>query len=99
MRLNTDQINIIRRVVREEAGEGVVVRLFGSRLADAARGGDIDLLLQSAGVIENPALFSARISARLMRALGGRHVDVLLGAPNLKTLPIHRLAVTDGVLL
>ncbi len=98
MRLTAEQIDIIRRVVRAEAGADTTVRLFGSRLDDAARGGDIDLLLQIPHPVENPALVSARIAAKLIRAMGGRHVDVVLAAPNLRVLPIHRHAMT-GVLL
>lgn len=92
MRLTVEQAETIRRIVREEAGSAVTVRLFGSRLDDAARGGDIDLLLQIPHAVERPALFGARIAAKLMRALHGRHVDVLLAAPNLKVLPIHEVA-------
>lgn len=99
MRLTTEQANTIRHIAREEAGADSVVRLFGSRLDDAARGGDIDLLLETSHPIDNPALFSARIAARLMRVLGGRHVDVLLSAPNLETLPIHAIAAREGVRL
>lgn len=98
MRLTAAQATAIRRIVGEEAGDDVVVRLFGSRLDDNARGGDIDLLLQMPRPIESPALFSARVAARLIRALDGRHVDVVLAAPNLGTLPIHEHAA-EGVLL
>ncbi|MDP2811219.1 MAG: nucleotidyltransferase domain-containing protein [Rhodocyclaceae bacterium] len=99
MRLTAEQARTIRRIADEEAGAESVVCLFGSRLDTAARGGDIDLLLQMPRAIDNPALFSARIAARLMRALGGRRVDVLLSAPNLKMLPIHEIAAAEGVRL
>lgn len=99
MRLTASQVNTIRRVASEEAGAESVVRLFGSRLDAAARGGDIDLLLEIPYPVDNPALLSARLAARLMRALGGRHVDVLLAAPNLETFPIHELALAEGVRL
>ena len=98
MRLTAVQIDTIRRVIHEEAEGDVTVRLFGSRLDDEARGGDIDLLLQTRHAIERPALFSARIAARLIRALGGRHVDILLDAPNLQRLPIHEHAMKGAVL-
>jgi len=97
MRLTTEQADTIRRVTREEAGDSIVIRLFGSRLDNNARGGDIDLLLEAPGPIENPALLSSHIAARLIRALGGRHVDVVLSAPNLKLLPIHAHAIAEGV--
>ncbi|MDA8256999.1 MAG: nucleotidyltransferase domain-containing protein [Betaproteobacteria bacterium] len=99
MRLTAEQVNAIRRIASEEAGADSVVRLFGSRLDDTARGGDIDLLLEVRYPVDNPALFGSRIAARLMRALGGRHVDVLLAAPNLDTCAIHKVAVAEGVRL
>lgn len=99
MRLTADQLNAIRRIASEEAGDDCVVRLFGSRLDDTARGGDIDLLLEVPYSVDNPAFFTAHIAARLMRALSGRHVDVLLAAPNLDTFPIHRIAIAEGVRL
>lgn len=98
MRLSIEQTSIIRRIVREEAGNDAVVRLFGSRLDDHARGGDIDLFVQTAHPVDRPALFSARIAARLMRALNGRHVDLVLAAPNLRVLPIHEQARTGALL-
>jgi predicted nucleotidyltransferase len=98
MRLNKHQTETIRRIIREEAGAEASVRLFGSRLNDEAKGGDIDLLLNITRPVTNPALFSARIAARLIRALHGRHVDLVLAAPNLKTLPIHHHAM-EGILL
>lgn len=99
MRLTTEQAQTIRQIINEKAGEGAVVRLFGSRLDDTARGGDVDLLVQLPSAIDNPALLAARLSALLTRALHGRRVDVLLSAPNLKTLPIHAIAARDGAAL
>jgi hypothetical protein len=63
MRLTAEQVNAIRRIASEEAGAESVVRLFGSRLDDTARGGDIDLLLEVTYPVDNPALFTARIAA------------------------------------
>lgn len=61
MRLTLEQASTIRRIVREEAGIDASVRLFGSRLDEDARGGDIDLFVQTAHPVERPALFSARM--------------------------------------
>jgi predicted nucleotidyltransferase len=44
MRLTFEQIATIRAIVAEFAGSDASVRLFGSRLDDAARGGDVVLL-------------------------------------------------------
>ena len=99
MRLTDGQIRIIRQLAREVAGNRSLIRVFGSRLDDAAHGGDIDLLLELAEPVNNPALIAAQLSARVSRALQGRKVDVLLSAPNLMRLPIHNIAFKEGKLL
>ena len=75
------------------------MRLFGSRLDDGARGGDLDLMLELPDPVANPALLAARLSAQVSRLMHGRKVDVLLSAPNLMRLPIHDMAFKEGKLL
>lgn len=99
MRLTDYQIRVIRQLVRQAAGEQARVGVFGSRLDDALRGGDIDLMLELPEPVTNPALMAARVAARVSRALHGRKVDVLLSAPNLMRLPIHDIAMKEGQLL
>lgn len=99
MRLTNHQIQVIRQVARQIAGEQFRVRVFGSRLDDTAHGGDIDLMLELTEPADNPALMAARVSALVSRAMYGRKVDVLLSAPNLMRLPIHEIAFKEGHLL
>ena len=99
MRLTDDQIMIIRQLASQIAGSQSRVRVFGSRLDDAARGGDIDLMLELPEPVDNPAFMAAQMSARVSRAMHGRKVDVLLSAPNLMRLPIHDIAFKEGQLL
>ncbi len=47
MRLTKEQIYIINQAVSGLAGTEAIVHLFGSRLNDQAKGGDIDLLIES----------------------------------------------------
>lgn len=96
MRLSEEHAAGIARIVRELAGDQATVRIFGSRLDDAARGGDLDLLLELDSVVENPAMLASNVSARVSRLLGGRKVDVLVTAPNLLKLPIHGIALREG---
>ena len=49
MRLSTAQARVILGCVRQQFGADAQVLLFGSRLDDLARGGDVDLLVESAG--------------------------------------------------
>jgi predicted nucleotidyltransferase len=99
MRLNEQQKQKICELTRQMAGESASVRVFGSRLDDTARGGDLDLLLELSEPVENPALLSARMSARVSRIMHGRSVDVIISAPNLKRLSIHDVALKEGQLL
>ena len=75
------------------------VTLFGSRVHDGRKGGDVDLMLELPQAIAEPALMSARVASRVSRAMQGRKVDVLLKAPNLLEQPIHRVASQEGVRL
>lgn len=99
MRLTNEQRETILRVVAEIAGPQARTWLFGSRVDDSKRGGDIDLLIELDELVENSANLYALLSSCLSRALDGRQVDVLLMAPNLMVQPIHQVALARGVLL
>ena len=47
MRLQSKEIQTIIQIAKDIYGETVQVYLFGSRLNDEKRGGDIDLLVRS----------------------------------------------------
>jgi predicted nucleotidyltransferase len=99
MRLTAAQINVIRDGAAQLAGDAARVWLFGSRVSDDARGGDVDLLLELDEAVTEPAQLSAKLAARVSRAMYGRKVDVLIKAPNLLFLPIHAVALAEGIRL
>ena len=99
MRITPEQIVAIRKGVSQLAGDAARVWLFGSRVRDDARGGDVDLLLELDEAVAEPALLSARLAARVSRSMYGRKVDVLIKAPNLLSLPIHAIALAEGIRL
>jgi predicted nucleotidyltransferase len=96
MRLTDDQAQAIKQIADQIAGARARVRVFGSRLDDASRGGDLDLMLELPDPVDNPALLAARLSARVSRLMHGRRVDVVIAAPNLVRLPIHDVAFAEG---
>lgn len=99
MRLTPTQINVIRDGADRLAGHAARVWLFGSRVRDDARGGDVDLMLELDEAVAEPAQLSARLAALVSRAMYGRRVDVLVKAPNLLLLPIHTIALNEGIRL
>jgi predicted nucleotidyltransferase len=86
-------------MVAQMAGATARVWLFGSRVRDDARGGDVDLLLEVDSAVDEPARLAAQLAAKVSRSMQGRKVDVLIKAPNLLHLPIHTIAVAQGLRL
>lgn len=101
MRLTDQQRTAIRATVAETFGAGAEVWLFGSRVDDSKRGGDIDLLIKT-DQIDAEALTRAEISflTKIQMKLGEHKIDVLLDYPSRKTRPpIFSIAKQTGILL
>mgnify|MGYP003625427656 CR=1 FL=1 len=81
MKLTDNQVQTIKQVVSMFVGEYTQVTLFGSRVDDDKKGGNIDLLITLNHVVEHPAILSSKITARLIRLFQGCNVDILLSAP------------------
>ena len=99
MRLTSADQSTSRKTIAELLGPQARVVLFGSRTDDTAKGGDIDLMVEMPGDVASSVLLSARIGARLQMALGDQRIDVLIAAPNLPELTIHRIARETGIAL
>lgn len=65
LRLNSEQVETIRRTVHQALGLSCRITLFGSRVNDSARGGDIDLLIDCETPLENRVRREAELAARL----------------------------------
>lgn len=99
MRLTPDQQAVIRAATHEVFGPEARVRLFGSRLDDTQRGGDIDLLIECDRPIPERLRKALRLTALLQRKLGDRSIDVLVFDPTVEAGPVHCSARETGVLL
>jgi len=99
MRLSEQHRQAILRVVGETCGPQARVRLFGSRLDDALRGGDVDLLVELPDDPEDIYALQRQLYVKLLRALEERPVDVLVVGPHTLRQPVHEAALREGVLL
>lgn len=97
MRLTPMQREAIRETVTEVYGGSARVLLFGSRVDDARRGGDIDLLVETDLSYLEMIELKHRFLAILARRIGERRVDVVLVAPDSPAREIVRVAQAHGV--
>lgn len=96
MRLSQHAQGVIRRTVKEIFGDQASVSLFGSRLDDAARGGDIDLLVQSPVLVKDARRKTLTLVARLQIRLGDQPIDVIYLGPDSTPQPVHEEALRTG---
>jgi predicted nucleotidyltransferase len=99
MRLNDKIREIIKAEVANQLGPDVVARLFGSRVNDTQRGGDIDQLVESKLPLEHRIQAECKLAARLFIRLGGRKVDVIIKDPTMPSQLVHEQAITHGIIL
>ncbi len=79
MRLSPDELAAIRKALQGENFSRIF--LFGSRTDDAARGGDIDLLIHSS---ESPFDLASRVASRFAREFDAR-IDICVVDPDSPT--------------
>lgn len=77
MRLTEKQIIQIRKIANEIYGDRVRVFLFGSRTADDARGGDIDLMIEAPNEEEMTFINKIDFLTKLKIAIGDQKIDVI----------------------
>ncbi|MCF8397574.1 MAG: nucleotidyltransferase domain-containing protein [Bacteroidales bacterium] len=76
MRLSKEQHKIITQTAQKHFGMDVRVHLFGSRVDDQKKGGDIDLLIHAGS---DKMLYSKKLSflVDLKKQLGERKIDIV----------------------
>ena len=99
MRLTVSQQQITKSTVERVLGTTSRVWLFGSRVDDTLRGGDIDLLIETEAVLPNRVEVLCRLHGALTYALGERKLDILLKDARTRDAPIFDIARRTGVIL
>lgn len=96
MRLSAEHAEIIRQTARRHFGQAARVLLFGSRTNDQARGGDIDLLVDTPEAPGNTFRQSLAMETELQMRLGDQKIDILVRYPGDNPSPIHQIALQTG---
>ena len=97
MRINKQHIQDIKNQAEDVFNKDVKVYLFGSRVDDSKKGGDIDLYIET-NIKEK--LFDKKIKmlSGLMKNLGEQKIDLLINNFTEKKL-IYSVAKNEGILL
>jgi predicted nucleotidyltransferase len=101
MRITPIEQEVIKRAAQECFDASAVVRLFGSRVDDSKKGGDIDLFVQTSLVdAEEISKAHTRFLAKLYAELGEQKIDVVIDYPSRTVqLPIFAIALEQGIIL
>ncbi len=99
MRLQQTEISKIIEFANVTFGEGISLYLFGSRVDDNLRGGDIDLLVESNFNIEKES--QMKFLYKIFRHITERKVDLLVVNTNTErvNLGIYKEAKAKGIKL
>ena len=95
MRLTQFEVSAIKQSAQEVFGANVEVFLFGSRVDDAKKGGDIDLYIKAE--TGNDLAHKIRFLVSLEQKIGEQKIDVILALDHAR--PIEQQARATGVLL
>lgn len=98
MRLKPHEVDAIKEAAVVAFGPGSIVRLFGSRVDDAERGGDIDLHLE-VDAIANEWDQRFRFEDYLFRRIEPQKVDLILSVRGSTPRGFERIAYRDGIIL
>ena len=96
VRLEAGEVKAIKAAAAHAFGGDVIVRLFGSRVDDWRRGGDIDLHVEVASDVdewEARGRFEANLFARIER----QRVDLIIRKADAPMRGIDVIAHRDGV--
>ncbi|MCF6218695.1 MAG: nucleotidyltransferase domain-containing protein [Gammaproteobacteria bacterium] len=95
MRLTQSQVLAIKSIIQHSLGSASEVWLFGSRVNDSARGGDIDLYVET----DQPCGLQKklRLITKIQRAIGLRKIDLIVKTKGCEHKSIHDTAKSEGV--
>ncbi len=96
MRLNEQEVDAIKESARKVFGDTVKVYLFGSRIDDDKKGGDIDLYVRAD---DKRATYEHKIKflVELQKRIGEQKIDVVISRDQHR--PVEQSAIKHGIAL
>ena len=101
MRLTPHQHTVLKNAALHCFNSDAELRLFGSRVREDAKGGDIDLLVNTS-MTDSTEIAKAHIAflTFVYAQLGEQKIDVLIDYPTKQNKPaIFNVAKTEGIVL
>lgn len=100
MRITEQQKKIIKENVNKTFGSQAEVLLFGSRVDDNQRGGDIDLLIELQQNDKEILKKNLNLNAALQIAMGGlQKIDIITHVKNTAPTALYEAASRTGIRL
>ena len=99
MRLSKYQLDVIKYAVKDAFGEDAALFLFGSRVDDQARGGDVDLFIETSLGKHKAYQAELKLFTCLQKQLGEQKIDIVVQAEGSLPLPVYQEARRTGVRL
>jgi predicted nucleotidyltransferase len=84
MRLSEAERKAIKQAVRKHFGPEARVYVFGSRIDDSKRGGDIDLYVETELAGEELVQAKLRAMSDMQQSIGDRKIDIVTGSSRQK---------------
>jgi predicted nucleotidyltransferase len=78
MRLSEEYRTVIKETLLKHFGKGSKFYLFGSRIDDSKRGGDIDLYIETDLSDDKPWKAKKKAHRELMDVLGEQKIDIIV---------------------
>ncbi len=95
MRLTKLQIDTLIAATHRSFGESAKIWLFGSRVDDSKKGGDIDLYIETDKEIGVVAV-KLEMLCSIWDVFGEQKIDILVRRRNLPASPMHEIAKSSG---
>lgn len=97
MRLEQRTLRVIKELAEKYFGEDCEVRIFGSRVDDTKKGGDIDIYIETSvteGILDRKVDFLTELKVRI----GDQKIDLIVKKRQEESgIPIYEFAKRKGI--